>query len=176
LPEGSDGQLLEDLLSADRYQLMDMKSLVVHMLQVNQANWLDLLRAASIVDAPKILSDVQGYLYSNYEQAINTSLSAQLREEFPGFLEMIETQREMSFPSPPNTAYKRRIQSRNEEIEKSKRFSTTFPLWIVGVLLLVIVLYRYLISTMDLGVMIPAMNIVVTLAILYYGYRYATSK
>jgi hypothetical protein len=49
LPDGSDGALLEDLMSAERYHLDDMKLLCESMLVPNSNNWLDLLRAADLL-------------------------------------------------------------------------------------------------------------------------------
>lgn len=66
LPDGSDGALLEDLMAADRYGLLEMKSLCENMLIPNRHNWLDLLRAADLLQAHTLKRNVVSFLRDNF--------------------------------------------------------------------------------------------------------------
>ena len=66
LPDGSDDALLEDLLSADRYGLDDMKDLCESMLMPSKSNWFNLLRAAELVNSTKLMNLTMNYLQDNF--------------------------------------------------------------------------------------------------------------
>ena len=66
LPDGNDEALLEDLLSADRYDITDMKSMCESMLVPSEQNWLGLLKVAELVRSTKLLGQVQGFLRDNF--------------------------------------------------------------------------------------------------------------
>jgi hypothetical protein len=66
LPDGSDGALLEDLMAADRYVVPDMKLLCENMLVPSEANWLDLLRAAQLLNSLRLELQVLAFLKVNF--------------------------------------------------------------------------------------------------------------
>jgi len=66
LPDGSDGALLEDLMAADRYVLPDMKLLCENMLIPSESNWLDLLRAAQLLNSSRLELQVMAFLKENF--------------------------------------------------------------------------------------------------------------
>eukprot|EP01034_Spumella_vulgaris_P030986 gene30986-38291_t len=123
LPDGSDGALLEDLMAADRYDIPDMKLLCENMLVPSENNWLDLLRAADLLNSQRIQLLATAYLRDNFsllevqEEKVdekvekkssldekveeNSSLS-QLKEEFPGLLEELFEKRKEISPLPPS--------------------------------------------------------------------------
>jgi hypothetical protein len=65
LPDGSDGALLEDLMSAERYHLDDMKLLCESMLVPSKQNWLDLLRASDLLGTHRLHTLTVGFLRDN---------------------------------------------------------------------------------------------------------------
>jgi hypothetical protein len=66
LPDGSDGALLEDLMAADRYVIPEMKLLCENMLVPSESNWLDLLRAAQLLNSLRLELQVMAFLKVNF--------------------------------------------------------------------------------------------------------------
>jgi len=67
LPEGSDGLLLQDLLTADRYGLEDMKLAALQMLTPSLTNWVDLLRVSELLSLPALRHTVLCFLRNNFQ-------------------------------------------------------------------------------------------------------------
>jgi len=71
LPDGSDGALLEDLMSADRYGMTDMIRTCESMLCPSSSNWLDILRASHLIGSTRLQLEVEGYIRDNLHELSN---------------------------------------------------------------------------------------------------------
>lgn len=100
LPDGSDGALLEDLMAADRYGIAEMKAMCVHMLVPSRTNWLDLLRAADLLQLPVLHDQVVYWLRDHFD--VLEGHHGELREEFPDLLEKLLLSRSPFYPPPPS--------------------------------------------------------------------------
>ena len=67
LPDASDGAILEDLMAADRYSILDMRILSENMILPSKSNWLDFLRAAELLDSKRLRVMVVGFLRDNVD-------------------------------------------------------------------------------------------------------------
>lgn len=176
LPEGSDGQILEDMMAADRYNIPLMKALCESMLQVTYYNWLDLLRAATMFNSAKLQQDVRGFLSMHPGLLEKGTSLEQLEEEFPGFVGVVKGEHAKASPMGPLVLYKDRLRDIKIEAEKSKKMTSAFPLWTIVILLGLVALYMSLIKNMELGAFIPVINISVAVAVMIFGYNFVTSK
>jgi hypothetical protein len=66
LPAGADGVILEDLMAADRYQVPQMRVLCENMLVPTKYNWLDLLRAANMLNAQRLFAQTVAFVRDNF--------------------------------------------------------------------------------------------------------------
>lgn len=117
LPDGADGALLEDLMSADRYQVHDLKRLCESMLIPSHDNWIDLLRAATLFNSPQLEVDVLAFLRDNVEVIMKVK-DLGLSEEFPGLLAQVMDIRRASYPLPPRSRSGRIHQSCGQRIQR----------------------------------------------------------
>ena len=65
LPEGANDILLDDLLTADRYNLTDMRLYCESMIRIDSGNWFDVMRAARSIDSQRLIRDVLSFLREN---------------------------------------------------------------------------------------------------------------
>lgn len=176
LPEGTDGLLLEDMMAADRYNISDMKLQAESMLEVNDSNWLDVLRAATIMDVPKLLADVKTYTLTEYDTVCAHPAFNNFKVEFPElFMELDSICKSVSKP-PLLSTYSDRVNDRPKEKQRDSKFSTTFPLWTIPVLILFTLLYQHFVTRYPIGPWIPALNVAVLGGLITFVYRFATSK
>lgn len=176
LPEGSDGQVLEDLMAADRYGIADMRALCESMLLVNDSNWLDFLRAGSILSLSKLSADAEEYIRCNAQRISASSHCATLTEEFPGLLERLLAERD-PFSLPPCEPYKTRIREALKDAKKkSDLLVPSFPLAAAGTLIAFAAAYKLLVENVQLGSLIPIINVAFLVGIVVYAYVSATGK
>lgn len=177
LPDGSDGALLEDLMSADRYNMPDMRRLCESMLVPSEANWLDLLQAADIVNSPVLRDEVEGFLRDNFAVLNRTdhpaldgdkSTVAVLRESFPGTLDRIFESRRVSYPTPPIHSLSTRVTSNTEAVEKKQLHNRPFPLWAAGGVVVCLLGYAQVQRILILGYTVPIVNIIVLCVVVLY--------
>lgn len=181
LPDGSDGALLEDLMSADRYNVPDMRRVVESMLVPSASNWLDLLQAAEVVRSAPLRHSVEGFLRDNFSVLASTShpfLDAQektaldvLQDEFPGTLDRIFQGRRLAYPSPPSHSLAKRRETNSairDRLEVQKK-----PGPIIGAILALVgvISYGRLHSFYGVGWTVPIFNgIIFAVFIIYLFY------
>lgn len=168
LPDGSDGALLEDLMSADRYQVGDLKRLCESMLVPSHDNWVDLLRAATLFDSPQLEADVVSFLRDNVDDLLRVK-DAGISEEFPLLLPHVMEIRRASFPLPPAqslAAYTSQV----AQVSKEKREQFHMPYWAILSALLAAFTYQHVIRVVSLGVLVPVVNVVMFMGVMYYFY------
>ncbi|CAM9122664.1 unnamed protein product, partial [Ectocarpus fasciculatus] len=89
LPEGSDSALLEDLLTADRYQISDMRCLCENMLVPTKHNWMELLQVAESIHSSRLKHETIGFLRSHLGDAYVSGSIDESFDQFPDVLESI---------------------------------------------------------------------------------------
>lgn len=181
LPDGTDGALLEDLMAADRYGMMDMKSLCEQMLVPTKRNWLDLLRAADLLYAPTLQRNVLAFLRDNFDalhlenagafgEDQGESLVSELQEEFPSLLEKLLLSRRVFFPLPPSQALINQTMVSKEV--KNKATQSPLPLLSLLLMLVFALIYQQISSMISLGWVIPAINGSLALGVVaYFGWN-----
>lgn len=194
LPDGSDGALLEDLMAADRYGLVDMKLLCENMLVPSQSNWLDLLRAADLLGSQRIQLLVTAFLRDNFsllepqkseqlrsgesaklseknEEVITENSSLiELKEEFPGLLEQLFERRKEISPLPPSQVLIAQINAQQASRYGDASKPPLFPVWSLVVAAVCLLAYQYTSKYVSMGWLIPAVNVgglVVLVAVLF---------
>ena len=188
LPDGNDEALLEDLLSADRYDITDMKSMCESMLVPSEQNWLGLLKVAELVRSTKLLSQVQGFLRDNFtilnekvdgddgeDTSEDLTYLQYIRKEYPVLAEIIFSERLCFFPSPPSQI----LVSKMEEIFKATeaaKEAPPFPIWALLLGGVVAFLYAQTSNIIALGPLVPIINIAFLLGVLFWGYRRLFSR
>ena len=192
LPDGSDGALLEDIMSADRYNLVDMRTLIEGMLVPSKSNWLDLLRTADSIGSKRLMHMCLCFLRDNfavlnenitYENELDNegldgsldspkyeSAMSVIKEEFPWLLENILTCRRNLHASSPSKLLINRLKIANDGTNVPKKSILT-PL--IGIVLIVIALplYNHFKQYFIIGPMVPIVNTLCVLFILYMMYR-----
>ena len=188
LPDGSDDALLEDLLSADRYGLRDMKDLCESMLVPSKDNWFNLLRAAELVSSERLRAQTMSFLQDNFAVLLGNvdvdvepgpDLSAEhqaqtqvsfitfLRSEFPDLLDTILEHRKRSFPLPPSQVI---IQHLKEGTKLKSKMSTnsgdTFPTWALVAMAGCAFAYPHMSNIISLGPYVQIFNIIFFIGII----------
>ena len=75
-PRGDKEVLVDDLITADRYNLMDMRLHCESMIKPDEETWVEILRVASQIESNKLLEDVKSYLCEN-TAALNEAITRQ---------------------------------------------------------------------------------------------------
>ena len=183
LPDGSDGALLEDLMSADRYDVPDMKQLCEAMLIPNRYNWLDLLRAADLIGSRNLLYQTTLFLRDNFDlmaqslesyddsvsEGSQSTLMSVVKTEFPWLLEELMMLRKSNFMAKPNEALVAYVLASNKQVE-DKGKSPLVPLWAMAVIIVMGMGYNQVKNHLTIGWLVPVFNSVcmLGLAVLVY--------
>jgi hypothetical protein len=61
LPDGSSDALLDDLLTADRYDFIDMRFYCESMLKPDPDNWVEIYIVASSISSTRLINDVNQF-------------------------------------------------------------------------------------------------------------------
>jgi hypothetical protein len=160
-----------------------------NMLVPTKYNWLDLLRAAELVNSNSLKLLVRSFLRDNFdalllepsrfdsdtsqvesEQTPSGSSMRSLQEEFPQLLEDLLFARSECCPAPPSKALMTQIQESKEVTVQARRLQ--FPFWALGLGLVCLILYQHVSTILPLGIFIPVMNIGGSLAFGYLLYRH----
>ena len=168
LPDGSDEALLEDLLSADRYDMADMKLTCESMLVVNDDNWLDVIQVAEMVTSHRLKLQVEGYIRDHFtllnEEILHpvagenvSTGSIFLRSSHPYIYKSILKARRRVFPPPPSQLLLDSSKSSTEAAEAAQDVGP-FPLWALVVGLILFFLYAQSATIVALGPVIPIVN------------------
>ena len=193
LPDGSDDALLEDLLSADRYGLRDMKDLCESMLVPSKDNWFNLLRAAELVSSEKLRALTMSFLQDNFavllgtvdvdvepepsaEQRLSTpqaqaqtqvSYITFLRSEFPDLLDTILDQRTRSFPLPPSQVILQHLREGTKLKSKlTANSADSFPTWALFAMAGCAVAYPHVSNIISLGPFVQIFNVIFGIGII----------
>jgi len=195
LPDGSDGALLEDLMAADRYVVPDMKLLCENMLVPSESNWLDLLRAAQLLNSLRLELQVMAFLKVNFavlqglyhndegsqgegvegdESTVQYSNVADFQGEFPGLLEELLEGRKQLFPLPPSQLMIQRTRDSGSaaDQETSKQEVPVFPLWALVGACVCFFFYQHVSRIIVLGPIIPVVNIAGFVLLAYFAFRF----
>ncbi len=175
LPEGSDTALLEDLLTADRYHIMDMRCLCENMLAPNKYNWIELLRVSNMVNSTRLKLETMCFVRDNLgdsytkDATLKTSL-IEFRDIFESIIEM----RQVSYPTPPSKILIDQV-TENAKLEKEKKhvYSPWNSILFLG---LFCVLYVIAIEKIKFGAMLPFVNAALMGVVFYFLYKKMVSE
>jgi alpha-tubulin suppressor-like RCC1 family protein len=168
LPEGSDEALLEDLVTADRYQIMDMRCLCENMLVPTKDNWRELLQVAESIHSSRLKSETVGFLRNHLGEAYLSGSTEDI-EQFPGVMEDILRMRQVAFPTPPSKLLIEKITTNVKMEEENNKVD--FP-W-VGLVIIAVIgfVFTFVVKVTSLGPLIPWLNGGMFIAVLFYAYK-----
>ena len=195
LPDGSDAALLEDLMSADRYNLQDMRHICENMLVCSEENWVDVLHSAELLESSRLRIEVEGYLRDNFavldpedELQENVSIDedlkggddqsttlTMLRDEFPSFVESVFLSRLDAHPLPPSQLLLQRTHDNTRIVDEADG-APPFPLWALGAGVAVFFIYAQSATVITLGPIIPIVNVLFVVGMIVYLYRHMFMK
>lgn len=170
LPEGNDSSLLEDLITADRYQLSDMKCMCESMIVPTKTNWLEVLRVADLVNSSRLREETICFIRDHLSEAfLVPGAIQQSLEEFPYVSQRLFKMRQIAFPLPPSKILTDQVSTNVKLAEEKKR--TDFPWKTVITMLVFIVIYVFMIREIRFGPFVPLMNLFMTVGmavVLYF--------
>ncbi len=186
LPDGNDEALLEDLLSADRYDLRDMKTMCESMLVPSTENWLGILKVAELVRSVRLMDQVHAYLRDNI-RILNESADVGdfnggkndedettylqfLRNQYPSLVKEIFQDRINVSPPPPSQILVSKIESNHAAMDTESN-APPFPLWALALGLITAFLYAQSATIVTLGPVVPFINTAFLIGALIWGYR-----
>ena len=169
LPEGSEAALLEDLMTADRYHVMDMRCLCENMLATTSRNWRDILRVSDIVKSSHLKVDAMCFIRDHLGDSLQTDKAESVLSEYRDVMERIMQTRQIAFPSPPSRLLVDHVAA-NVKMEEEK-INAPIPWGMLAIMIMLIVIYSYLVRSVNLGQMVPVLNILMMFGVLYYSYR-----
>jgi hypothetical protein len=167
-----------------RYVVPDMKLLCENMLIPSESNWLDLLRAAQLLNSLRLELQVMAFLKTNFsvlqglyqnsgeagkntisigvddDSSVQYSNVADFQEEFPGLLEDLLSARKTIFPLPPSQAIIEQCTENNNALAEARNKDKTpvFPIWALVVAAVSFFLYQHVSKIIALGPIIPIIN------------------
>lgn len=181
-----------------RYVIPDMKLLCENMLVPSESNWLDLLRAAQLLNSLRLELQVMAFLKTNFsvlqglyqnteeghsaastadatdEGTVQYSNVADFQEEFPGLLEDLLGARKMIFPLPPSQLIME-LSAENSNLQAealNKQHTPVFPIWALIVAAVSFFLYQHVSKIIALGPMIPIINCVGFVVLIVMGMKF----
>lgn len=170
LPEGTHSALLEDLITADRYHITDMRLLCENMLIPTKENWMELLQVADAINSVRLKNETICFLRNHLGDTLKDRHSLEKSfEQFPDVLETILKMRQVAYPTPPSKILVDQVIA-NVKLNQEK--STIEIPW-VGISLLVIsgYIYTQLIRSKSLGPMIPFINMFMIAGLFFFAYK-----
>ena len=186
LPDGNDEALLEDLLSADRYDLRDMKTMCESMLVPSSENWLGILKVAELVRSASLMDQVHAYLRDNFstlndmadvglfDGGVHSDKEGTylqfLRREYPSLVEEIFQDRIASFPPPPSQVLVTKMEANHAALDSANN-APPFPIWALLIGGVAAFLYAQSATIISLGPVVPFVNSLFLIGALIWGYR-----
>lgn len=146
----------------------DLKRLCESMLVPSHDNWIDLLRAATLFNSPQLQVEVISFLRDNVD-AIMKVKDLGISEEFPDLLTEVMDIRRAAFPLPPAqslVAYTTHVQA----LSKEKRETFHMPWWAIVAGLVSAFTYQHVVRVISLGILVPVVNVVMFMGVMYYFY------
>jgi len=159
LPDGSDPALLEDMKSADRYDVPDMKSLCESMITPSKSNWMDVLEASDLFGSSRLYMEVMNFLRHDISVLMENQGMKAANERFPGLIEEVLSLRREIHPSPPSKIFSDHIKNMKKEKEKIQSTSHRIPLWVLVVMIVMAYIYSRTASLISTGYLVPTVNI-----------------
>ena len=106
IPGGNNEVLIEDLMTADRYNLMDMRLHCESMIKPDKDNWPEILRVALQLDSQRLVEDIMSFLCER-TSALDDALHAGLTSDHIGtdvtkLMEDVMDMRRAAYPIPPS--------------------------------------------------------------------------
>ncbi len=149
-----------------------MKILCENMLHPTKSNWRDLLQIADTLDLQRIKLDVLLFLRDNFDILISFDhdIFTRLNEEFPGLFNTILAMRRKTFPPPPSAKFIKHVEVLKINDKKAKEEAASFPWFALIILFVSAYLYSHAIQIVSIGPLIPIINSLFMIGLLYYAY------
>jgi len=167
LPDGSDTALMEDLLSADRYNVPDMKVLCESMLVPSAANWLTLLSISDMLNSANLRLQVECFLRDNFsligrdatyrvDEETSRPVMEILKEHHPTLVERVFELRREAYPLPPSQLL---IAQTNVNIKaEAKKIDLPFPIWALVASIVAFYILTQIGNVIVIGPIMPFVN------------------
>lgn len=178
-----------------------MKLLCENMLVPSESNWLDLLRAAQLLNSLRLELQVMAFLKSNFsvlkglytqpmeeggtgggegddDGSVQYSNVADFQDEFPGLLEDLLSARKVIFPLPPSKLMIDQCTESSNALAAAsgKDRAPVFPIWALVVAAVAFFMYQHVSKIIALGPMIPIINGVASLVFIVFTIRFFNFK
>ena len=159
LPDGSDAALLEDMKSADRYDVPDMKSLCESMITPSKTNWMNLLEASDLFGSSRLYVEVMNFLRSDVSILMENQVMKIANERFPGLISEVLSLRKEIHPAPPSKIFSEYVRIMKKEKEIAQNTNHRIPIWILVVIAIMAYIYAKSASLVSTGYFVPTVNI-----------------
>lgn len=159
LPDGSDAALLEDMKSADRYDVPDMKSLCESMITPSKTNWMNLLEASDLFGSSRLYVEVMNFLRSDASILMENDGMKVANERFPGLIAEVLSLRSEIHPAPPSKIFSEYVKIMKKEKEVAQNTNHRIPIWILILMAIIAYVYAKSASLVSTGYFVPTVNI-----------------
>ena len=151
-----------------------MKILCENMLHPTKNNWKDLLYIATTLDLQRTKLEILVYLRDNFDILISFDheIFTQLNTEYPELLSTILIMRCKSFPTPPSFKFIKHIETTKQQDIKDKA-NLKIPWVALGVVIVGAYGYSHAVRIVSVGPLIPVVNSLFMIGLLYYAYSVA---
>lgn len=172
---------LEDLVAADRYRLLELKSLCESMVEVHEGNCLEVLALADLYSAPRLRESALAFAVRHLDRVASSQAYRDFAAQHPTLVHDIFDKIKATSPHTQGLTADEAEQKRKEEVkalnggganedeEEEKLDTKPFPWTSIGGLLVCGLIYHQFSNIVALGWLVPAFNILFTVAIVAYG-------
>ena len=175
LPEGAYDVLLDDLLTADRYGLVDMKLFCESMLRPDADNWLDMYKVACDINATRIIMAVKLFLCEHIAEmnAVTEQDAIALGIDLKDLKETVMQMRRDAFPLPPSQLLVDLSKFNADKQENDNSiYKSDIPIWIIAVMFILCAIFPYVKPIFIFGPLIPFINAIFLFGMFYTLFRY----
>lgn len=184
LAAASNDDVVEDLMAADRYRLLELKRLCESMVRITPGNCLDVFRVADLYSAPRLRHSALSFAVRHLGRVAAQPNYLPFAEAHPDLMRVIFDKIKATSPHTYSTVEEAEPEPplSEEEAKKKKEQEEQafdpgpFPWLPLGMLVVLALVYREASRTIALGPLIPALNIGLTLALVVYGITVLRAK
>ena len=170
---------MDDLITADRYNLIDMRLHCESMIKPDRDTWGEILRVGTQVESNKLVEDIKTYLCENTgaltEAIANGVTYEELGVDLQSLLDNIMGIRREAYPAPPDQSM---MDLTKSNTKTSSAFSDgkppSIPYLAIGCVVVLTLIYPYVQVLVSYGPLVPALNAIVTCLIAFMAFTYYT--
>lgn len=182
LPEGSSDILLDDLLAADRYNIIEMKIYCESMITPTAENWIEIYRVACQINSIRLCNDVKVFLCDNLS-VLNAATEMFYKSAHSSDMDLNAIQddvmqmRRNSYPSPPSQIlidmYSTNLAKAKQEENKIK---PNIPIWAIGTALLMTWFSPFFLRIFAFGPLISIANFILLSGLMFMAFKFYALK